>query len=265
MGVRGTLMLMLLGVLLGGSVHLYARNHWAQYEREMQDPVDDPPDAEVPAEWSFARLRYPSARFGRWGIDANRGDRLFIIAVKRLSSINARSIEQIVDMDSDDMYDWPFLYAVTANDWDLNEKQAERLGKYFERGGFLVTDDLHGEQEWADFMFGINQAMPQAIDEELPDDDPIFHLTYDISDRSMIPGYNIVDRGSPYERGNGRTQSPASWRGVRDQKGRIVASGWLNQDLGDAWEFADASEYPEDYSNRAFRFGVNYILYSMTH
>jgi hypothetical protein len=271
MTVRGTFVLVMLGILLGGSVHVYARNHWAMYEREMQDPVNDPPDAEVPAEWSFARLRYPSGggfrggSYGRWGIDANKGDRLFIVALKRLSRIDARSIEQIVDVDSDEMFDWPFLYAVTANDWTLNEQQAARLGKFFERGGFLVTDDVHGDQEWGDFMYGVDQAMPGAMDEEIPPDDPIFHGTYDITDLSMIPGYNIYDRGSPYERGNSQTQRGAGWKAVRDKKGRIVVAGWLNQDLGDAWEFADHPEYPEDLSNRAFRFGVNYIVYTMTH
>jgi hypothetical protein len=36
-------------------------------------------------------------------------------------------------------------------------------------------------------------------------------------------------------------------------------------DLGDAWEFADDPRYPEMYASQAFRMGVNYILYSMTH
>ena len=258
------LALLALGLVLTGGVHAFARNRWAQYEREMQDPIDDPPDANVPAEFAFGRLRFRSPQDGfrraRWGTDANKGERLFIIALRRLSRINSQSIEQIVDVGSDEIYDWPFMYAVAAGDWSLSNSEAERLGKFFERGGFLVVDDLHNDREWSDFMYGINQALPDSIDEEIPTDDPIFHLTYDISERIMISGYNIV-RGSPYERG-GYT---ARWRGVRDKQGRIVAAGWHNQDLGDAWEWADAPEYPEDLSNRAFRFGVNYVTYAMTH
>jgi hypothetical protein len=264
MPLRRTLALLGLCLLLADAAHLYARNRWAQYEREMQDPIDDPPDANVPAEFAFARLRYRSPQDGfrraRWGTDANKGERLFIIALKRLSRIHAQSIEQIVDIASDDIFDWPFLYAVAAGDWSLTSAEAERLGKFLQRGGFLIADDVHNDREWGDFMFGIQQAMPAALDEEIPDADPIFHLTYDISDRIMISGYNIVN-GSPYERGG----TQAHWRAVRDAKGRIVASAWHNQDLGDAWEYADAPEYPEDLSNRAFRFGVNYVTYSMTH
>ena len=264
MRLRRTLWLLGLGLLLTGSLHLFAANRWAKYEREMQDPIDDPPDANVPAEFAFGRLRYRSPQDGfrraRWGTDANKGERLFIIALRRLSLINAQSIEQIVDIGSDDLYDWPFMYAVAAGDWSLTDSEAERLGKFFERGGFLVVDDLHNEREWSDFMYGINQAMPGSVEDEIPDDDPIFHLTYDISDRIQISGYNIV-RGSPYERGG----ITPHWRAVRDSKGRIVATAWHNQDLGDAWEWADAPEFPEDLSNRAFRFGVNYVIYAMTH
>ncbi len=264
MTVRRTLALLCLGLLLTGGVHAFAKNRWAQYEREMQDPIDDPPDANVPAEFAFGRLRYRSPRDGfrraRWGTDANKGERLFIIAVRRLSLINAQSIEQIVDVGNDDLYDWPFMYAVAAGDWSLSPTEAERLGKFFERGGFLVVDDVHNDREWANFMEGIQQAMPDAVDDEIPDNDPIFHVTYDISDRIQISGYNVV-YGSPYERGGIKPR----WRAVRDKAGRIVAAGWHNQDLGDAWEYADAPEYPEDLSNRAFRFGVNYITYAMTH
>jgi len=260
MGPRRTIVLLGLAALFLSAGHAFARNHWWMYEREMQDPINDPPDAEVPAEFKFGRLRYPSFRYGRWATDANKGERLFLVALRRLSLVNAQSIEEVVNMEGDEMYDSPFLYAVAAGDWRLTDENAKMLGKFLERGGFLVVDDLHNDREWADFMDGIDQAIPGAVDEEIPDDDAIFHVTFDISDRIMISGYNIV-RGQPYERGG----YMARWRAIRDKKARIVAAGWHNQDLGDAWEWADAPEYPENLSNRAFRFGVNYVIYAMTH
>ena len=89
-------------------------NRWAQYEREMQDPIDDPPDAWEPTEFAFARLRYRSPRdgyfrrFARWGTDANKGDRLFMQAIRRLTRVHVRSVEEIVDVDSDEIFNWPF-------------------------------------------------------------------------------------------------------------------------------------------------------------
>ena len=105
MSTKQILAFLALGLLLLGGVHLFARNRWAQYEREMQDPVDDPPDANVDAEFIFSRLRYrsPLDRGGygrqRWGTDANKGERQFFVAVRRLSLVNIKSIEQIVDVD----------------------------------------------------------------------------------------------------------------------------------------------------------------------
>jgi uncharacterized protein DUF4159 len=133
---------------------------WVQYESEMQDPVDDPPDATRKGEFQLGRLRYRSSRDGmtpyaRWGIDANKGDRTFISLLQRLTRIDAKPIETILDVDSDQLFDYPFLLAISAGDWEVTPQQAARLRKYFDRGGFLMVDDFHNENEWARFMEGI--------------------------------------------------------------------------------------------------------------
>src|SRR4051812_41213358 len=92
----------------------YQMRHSQQYEREMQDPVDDPPDAARPGEFAFARLRYRSGSGGRgfgrsgWGIDANRADRLFEVAIRRLTRIDTRSVEEVIDIDDGPMLDYPW-------------------------------------------------------------------------------------------------------------------------------------------------------------
>jgi hypothetical protein len=241
-----------------------AANRWARYEPEMQNPVDDPPDAWEKTEFAFARLRYRSDRGGwyraRWGIDANKSERQFIQGVRRLTRIHARSIEHIVDIDSDEIFDWPWLYAVGAGDWTLSESHAARLRKYFDRGGFLMVDDFHNEREWGRFMTGIERIFPNPTVVELADDDPIFHIVYNLKDRVQIPGLNVV-HGPGYERGG----VVPHWRGVIDEKGRVQVAICFNMDVGDAWEWADLPEYPEHYASLAYRLGVNYVLYAMTH
>jgi Domain of unknown function (DUF4159) len=260
---RTTLAAVLLALLAGSGLYAFA-NRWAKYEREMQDPVNDPPDANVPADFVFARLRYRSPydgrRFARWGTDANKSDYQFMIALRRLSRVNARSLEEIVDIDSDDIYNYPFLYGVKGGYWVVSEEQGARLRNYLLRGGFLVFDDFHNEQQWAQFMEGVRQALPDKDGQEIPDGDPIFHVVHDLTHRIQVSGYNIV-RGNPYEDGG----IEPHWRAVRDDKGRIVVAAWHNQDLGDAWEWADAPEYPEPLALEAFQVGVNYVVYSMTH
>jgi hypothetical protein len=55
------------------------------------------------------------------------------------------------------------------------------------------------------------------------------------------------------------------FRAILDDKGRVIVGIFFNMDLGDAWEWADLPEYPEKYASMAFRLGINYIIYSMTH
>jgi hypothetical protein len=237
---------------------------WAKYEAEMQNPAEDPPDAWEKTEFAFARLRYRSNRDGRWrgrwGTDANKSERQFIQGLRRLTRIHARSVEEIVDIDSDDIFDWPWIYAVGVGDWNLSEPQARRLQRYFERGGTLMVDDFHNEREWANFMAGLSRALPGHQMVELADEDTILHTAYDLSHRFRVPGLNVV-HGDQIERGG----VDPHFRAVLDERGRVQVQICFNMDLGDAWEWADLPEYPEKYASMAYRIGVNYILYTLTH
>jgi hypothetical protein len=246
-------------LLLGGN----GQRRWSQYEREMQDPVDDPPDAWEKTEFAFGRLRYRSSRNGwyqRWGIDCNKSDRIFMNALRRLTRIHARSVEHIVDVESDEIFDWPWMYAVSVSDWKLTDAQAARLRQYFDRGGFLMVDDFHGPSEWMRFAEGLRKIYPNPDVVELPSDHPIFHTVYSMSKRIQIPGANVV-HGPGYERDGVEPH----WMGVLDEKRRVVIAICFNHDVGDAWEFADSTEYPEHIASEAFRLGVNYVMYAMTH
>jgi hypothetical protein len=203
---------------------------------------------------------YGFRRFARWGTDSNKSERLFMLALRRLTRLHTRSVEEIVDIDSDEIFNWPFLYAVGVGDWVLSDSQAARLRQYFERGGFLMVDDFHNEREWAAFMAGIHKTFPNRQAIEIPDDDPIFQVAYDLRQRCHIPGYQIV-WGHEWERGG----IGGHYRGIVDDDGRVQVAICFNMDIGDAWEWADAPEYPEKYSALALRLGVNYVLYSMTH
>jgi len=163
-------------------------------------------------------------------------------------------------VDSDEMFNWPFLYAVGVGDWALSDAQAARLRNYFDRGGFLMVDDFHNEREWATFMAGIHKIFPDREAVEIPDDHSIFQVAYDTRKPAHIPGYQIV-YGQEWERGG----VGGHYRAILDGQGKVQVAICFNMDLGDAWEWADAPEYPEKHSGLAFRIGVNYVLYTMTH
>ncbi|MBI4891470.1 MAG: DUF4159 domain-containing protein [Acidobacteria bacterium] len=256
----------LLGTLLAwAAAGQYRQRIWAKYEAEMQDPVEDPTDAHEAAEFALGRLRYRSPmdrpfRYSRWGIDVNKGDRTFISLWRRLTRVQARSIETILDASSDEMFAHPWMMAGSVGDWRISPDEARRMREYFLRGGFLLVDDFHNEREWANFMAGVQMILPGAQAEELEDGDAIFHTVYDMKERVRVPGANVV-HGSQIERGG----VVPHWRGIRDAQGRIVIAICFNMDVGDGWEFADDPHYPERFASEAMRLGVNYVLYAMTH
>ncbi len=236
-----------------------------------------PPDYQEKTEWAFARLMFPPGPLngyaGRdwdwhtgislWSQDFPRADRHFSLAVRRLTRLHVRSAEQLVNLDEGDEYDWPWLYAVQVGEWGLTDQQGQALREYLLRGGFFMADDFHGNDEWYEFESRIKKAFPNRPIVEIPDDDPIFHIVYDLDQRYQIPGQAHLRPG--YKSVNGPSALGAHWRAIYDDQGRIMVAITYNSDVGDAWEYADDPYYPERFADLAMRLGVNYILYSMTH
>jgi len=253
-----------LGLALLTTLLAFQRNR--QYEYEMQNPTVDPPDADEKTEYAFARLRYRQYYGGRrrgssWGTDSNKAEHQFVQGVRRLTRIHTRSMEEIIDVDSDEVYNWPWLYAVEVGHWELSDPQAKRLRDYLDRGGFLMVDDFHGTQEWEVFITSLKKVFPDRPVVDLENDNAIFHVLYNLDERVQVPGRQFVYSGRTYERDGVEPK----WRAVFDDKGRIQVAICHNMDLGDAWEWADSPDYPEKYASLAYRIGINYLVYSMTH
>jgi hypothetical protein len=126
-----------------------------------------------------------------------------------------------------------------------------------------LADDFHGALEWEVFQNAMKRVFPDRPIVEIEDTDAIFHTVYDINDRYQLPGAAHLRPG--YKSNNGITALGAHWRGIYDDKGRVMIAISYNSDLGDAWEWADDSKYPEKFSDLAIRLGVNYVVYAMTH
>jgi len=205
-------------------------------------------------------------RFGRgagaWTTDYPRSDRHLLFGVRRLTRIDARSVEQPVAADnSDDVYNWPTLYAVEVGQWELNQEEAAQLRDFLDRGGFLMVDDFHGTREWAIFEEGIKKVFPDREIVDLPKSDGIFHTLYDLDDKYQIPGAQYLRTGSTYEQDGYQ----AEWKGIYDDKGRVEVAICHNMDLGDAWEWSDDPAYPAEWANMAYRIAMDYFVYDLSH
>lgn len=227
----------------------------------------------VPSEFYWSRLQYNSSyasgnsyRFRAWGYggwarDYPKADNDCLIVLRRLTRINSPSPLNVVDMNSDHLFDYPWIYAVDVNSWTFTEDEAKRLHDYLLKGGFLMVDDFHGTEDWQRFMAGMRMVLPTSPVEDLKDEDEIYHVLYDINEKFQIPSEVYVNTGRTYEKDG----YVPKWRAIRNEHGRIMVAICANMHLGDAWEWADSPEYPEKFSGLAFRIVLNYITYSMTH
>lgn len=267
MRVRRALAASIAAVLLAGV--MYAQFRGRGGFRDDDEDLPPPPDANEKTEWAFARLRYPSYRGGSgywgvrgsWSTDYPKAERQFVQGVRRLTRLHTRSMEQVVDLDSDEIFNWPWIYGVEVGHWDLSDSQAKKLREYLLRGGFLMVDDFHGSIEWEIFMASLSRVFPDRSVVDLDSKDPIFHVLYDIDQRVQVPGIVMFYTGRTYEQDGVEPR----WRAVFDDKGRAMVAICHNMDLGDSWEHADMPRYPEEYTSLGYRIGINYIIYSMTH
>ena len=215
-------------------------------------------------EFVFARLVYDSGGWSdwpRWRADWPHAERHFNRGLNRLTRLDAADDGELVSLQDDRLFDYPWLYVVEVGALWLNPDEIARLREYLLRGGFLMVDDFHGRQQWLQFLSVMQQVFPQRQIADLEDSEELFHVLYDLPDREQIPGIRPLMNNRTYEYGG----VVPYWRGIRDDSGRIMVAINFNMDLGDAWEHADDASYPERYSAMAYRIGTNYVLYALTH
>ena len=234
------------------------------------------------AEFHFIRMEYTdlpqfhrawgvSSRDGRgegwWLMDWPDAEDHFSAGVQRLTRI-AVGGPLHMRLTDDRIFNYPWVYATQTGWWDLSDREVARLREYLLRGGFLVVDDFWGPEQWEIFRSTMERVLPGQPILDLQETESVMHVLYDINekDRTFIPGTRHLRRGPG---GQVTVRQPEgtqpAWRALFDDRNRMVVAVNFNTDVGDAWEYADAPEYPEAMTSLAYRFGINYVIYAMTH
>jgi hypothetical protein len=226
------------------------------------NPLPDFPEAE----FHMARLAYYSpgcaGSRGRcnsyWAIDYPDAEAHFIPTLERFTRIDSSDDSAHIRLTDEELYAYPFLFLQQPgiNPWSPTDEEAANLREYLMRGGFLVADDFHGEAEWANFAYAMQRVLPGYAIVDIPEDNLLLSIVFDLDERTQIPGHRHLYSGM---------EGPPHWRGIYDEDGRLMVAINHNIDMGDAWEHADDPSYPLEMTGLAYRFGVNYVIYSMTH
>jgi Domain of unknown function (DUF4159) len=262
---------------------LLAAAGWAQrgfrFRRESEGPRPSFPEQ---AEFHFIRVEYTDLpeyhrRFGFasrsgtgegwWMVDWPDADDHFSLGVGRLTRIHTGDPRHS-RLTDDRLFDYPWIYATQTGWWGLSDAETTRLREYLLRRGFLVVDDFWGPEQWEIFRETMSRVLPNRPITDLAWSDQVMHVLYDIEekDRTFIPGTRHLWRGPGGSTVVHQPEGTApAWRALLDDRNRMVVAVNFNTDVGDAWEYADSPEYPEAMTTLAYRFGINYLVYSMTH
>ncbi len=250
-------------------------------------PQNDDDEAPLPAkeaEFHFIRVEYTDLpqfhrRFGYssrdgmgagwWLVDWPNADNHFTTGIQRLTRIDTGDPRH-VKLTDPRLFDYPWIYATQAGWWDLSDAEVKCLREYLLRGGYLVVDDFWGPDptQWEVFRRTMERVLPGKPITDIALGDAVMHTLYSIEqkDLTFIPGSRHLRRG--YD-GSVQVVQPEgtqpAWRAITDDHDHMVVAVNYNTDIGDAWEFADVPYYPERMTALAYRYGINYIVYSMTH
>jgi Domain of unknown function (DUF4159) len=201
---------------------------------------------------------------GGWRTDYPASDCKFIWGVERLTSIRAYSdAPHPMELLDSRIFDFPYLYIVEPGQMVLSTEEAARLREFLLRGGFLHSDDFWGTYQLGNFARQMAKVFPDRKLEPLPLTEEIFHTFFDIDTVMQIP--NVSNGCYGRQTWESPTDTQPRIFGIKDDNGRVMVIVTYNSDLGDAWEHMDVPCYPEKFSGQAYRMGINFIVYAMTH
>jgi hypothetical protein len=203
--------------------------------------------------FAFTRIRYNGA--GGWEHDFPMADKNFSAIIDYISNVRVHlDGTNILDLDDAHLFENPIIYMSEPGYWRTSDTEAKSLAAHLLKGGFIIFDDFEGEAQWQNLVTQMRRVLPDHYFIPLTVESQIFHSFFDIktlqSPHPMFPDikpgfFGIFEKNDPSK--------------------RLMAIADYNNDIGDYWEWSAEGLYGEAGTNDAYRVGVNYIVYAMTH
>lgn len=186
-----------------------------------------------------------------WSHDWPRSEEHFMKILSEVTKLDVNPGGHITSFQTDDCFKYPIAYLCEVGSLNLSEEEVGRMAEYLIRGGFLIVDDFRGERDLYNFRRQMQLVFPDRTLEELPPTHKIWTCFYDISDLQLIPPYDQF-----YE---------PQYFGMSDDNGRLMMVVNYNTDISEYWEWSNDPWMPIDDTNEAYKYGVNYVIYALTH
>jgi uncharacterized protein DUF4159 len=217
------------------------------------------PNARYDGQFTFVRLRYgPPIEYQSqrvaWSHDYPAGERHFMKILNEISYLGPKTAESnIMALDDPELFKYPLAYMAEPGRWVMTDAEAAGFRQYLLKGGFVVFDDFR-RYDWENFETQMRRVLPEARFFDLDASSPVFHSFFEIGDLDIVPQY--YDSGKPIFRGIFEDNDPTK---------RLMVMINYNTDISEFWEWSDTGFKPIDESNEAYKLGVNYFLYGLTH
>ena len=219
-----------------------------------------PPNPPYDGRFTYARIKFTQTCCVsggqywdvKWGHDYPQADFHFPKILEELTTMRVRTDGSvIVTLDDPELAKFPFAYLAEPGFWAPNEQEILGLRNYLLKGGFLIIDDFGGN-DWYNFEEQMKRALPELRPIPLSASHPIYDSFYRIESLD-----EFVYNGSPGQfYGFFEENDPAK---------RMMAIVNYEFDVGEYWEWSGEGYFPIALTNEAFKLGVNYVIYGLTH
>ena len=219
--------------------------------------------------FTFVRISYETAPGGYWAGGRPSWSHGYPLAERNLMKImNELSYlgahdEEINTLALDDpaLARYPIAYIIEVGWWTLTDREAAALRAYILKGGFVIVDDFkmpgwRGIEGggWEPFAENMKRVLPEARFVEMQATHPIFHAFFEINALDNFP--QAYNSGQPIFRGIFEDNDP-------NKRLQVIVN--YNTDISQYWEWSGRGLRPFDQTNEAYKLGVNYLVYGLTH
>jgi len=216
--------------------------------------------------FTFVRVRYETGPGGYWyrGLPAwahgyPMAEQNLMRIMNEVSFLGAQESINTITLDDPQLFLYPVAYIIEVSWWELSDREASALRAYMQKGGFVIVDDFKqygdfGSPGWQPFEDNMKRVLPGVRFYEMQASHPIFHDFFEINNLDIVPqAYNT---GHPIFRGVYEDNDPRK---------RLMMIVNYNTDISQYWEWSGTGLRPIDDTNEAYKLGVNYLVYGLTH
>jgi len=200
-------------------------------------------------------LRGRSGARDAWSHEYPRAEQNLTAIIRELTYLDVHDDgNEILTLDDPDLFKYPIALMWQPGFWTLTDREAQSFRAYLHKGGFAIFEDFDGIAQWANFEAQMRRVLPEGQLMRLDGSHQIFNTFFPIKDVEAIVHPMSHIRPSYY--GIFEDNDPSK---------RLVVVANYDNDVPEYWEWSGQGLFPFDASNEAYKLGVNYIIYGLTH